>query len=79
MLLQLRRIRQYQTPEQLRRSSERTIGLEFEEAIEMAYENMQGEVDVKGIKPIHIENRPESAMPQPYSPPDSGDLPISRT
>ena len=39
----LRRILRYQTPEQLRRHCEKQYGLEFEEAIQMAYENIQGE------------------------------------
>ncbi len=39
----LRRIVAYQTPAQLRRNCEHTYGLSFEESIEMAYENIQGE------------------------------------
>lgn len=33
----------YQTTDQLRRNSEREYGLAFEEALEMAYENIQAE------------------------------------
>lgn len=39
----LRRILAYMTPEQLRRRAEKQYGLGFEEAIEMAYENIQEE------------------------------------
>lgn len=33
----------YLTPAQLRRNADARAGLEFEEALEMAYENIQGE------------------------------------
>lgn len=36
----LKRIASFQTPEQLRRTSEKQYGLNYEEALEMAYENM---------------------------------------
>jgi hypothetical protein len=36
----LTRITKYQTPKQLRRSAEREYGLSYEEALEMAYENV---------------------------------------
>ena len=36
----LKVITQYQSPEQLRRASERDYGLNYEEALEMAYENV---------------------------------------
>lgn len=39
----LKRILAYMTPDQLRRQSERTYGLSFEEALEMSYENLQNE------------------------------------
>lgn len=40
----LKRIaRDYQTPEQLRRSCERDYGLNYEEALIYAYENIQSE------------------------------------
>lgn len=44
----------YQTPDQLRRDSEKEYGLEFEEAIEYAYENIQCEAKsaVKGVRAI---------------------------
>lgn len=46
----------YQTPEQLRRSSEKKVGLEFEEALEMAYENIQQEAKLatNGIVKINL-------------------------
>lgn len=39
----LRRILAYDTPARLRRESEKSYGLEYTEALEMAYENIQGE------------------------------------
>lgn len=46
----------YQTPAQLRKNSEKEYGLDYEEALEMAYENLQGEAAfaVKGVKIISI-------------------------
>jgi hypothetical protein len=41
--LALERIRAYMTPAQLRRSSWRSYGLKYDEALEMAYENVLGE------------------------------------
>jgi hypothetical protein len=49
----LRRIaRDYQTPDQLRRSAERQYGLSYEEALEYAYENIQADAKaaIKGMK-----------------------------
>lgn len=42
----------YQTPSQLRRDSGNQYGLDFEEAIEMSYENIQGtaKAAIKGMK-----------------------------
>lgn len=57
MLHTLRKIsKAYQTPAQLRRGSEKEYGLDYEECLEMAYENIQGEASfaVKGIKPISL-------------------------
>lgn len=39
----IRRICNYRTPLQLRRESERSYGLGYEEALEYAYENMRNE------------------------------------
>jgi hypothetical protein len=36
----LKRIAHYEPPEHLRRSSEKSYGLDYEEALEMAYENV---------------------------------------
>jgi len=47
----------YMTPEKIRKESQKMYGLDFEETIEMAYENIQGlakEVTSK-IRPIKIE------------------------
>jgi hypothetical protein len=61
MLSALKRIKNYDSPEKLRRNSEKEYGLEFEEAIEMAYENMQGETSAaRGVKPIEIPLIPKT-------------------
>lgn len=39
----LKRIASYQSPERMRRAAEREYGLQAEEAIEMAYENVLAE------------------------------------
>lgn len=57
MLATLKRIsKDYQTTDQLRRGSEKQYGLAYEEAMEMAYENIQGEASTaaKGLKFIVI-------------------------
>ena len=45
---------EYQTPDQLRRSSERGYGIHADEAIGYAYENIQSEAKfaVKGVKAV---------------------------
>lgn len=42
----------YQTPKQLRKSCERDYGLEYEEVLEMSYENIQNEASkaIRGVK-----------------------------
>jgi len=55
MLSVLRRIaRDYQTPEQLRANCERQYGLEFKDALEMAYDNIQADAEatIKGVRAI---------------------------
>lgn len=54
MLAALKRIKAYQSPAQLRKDSEKDWGLDYEEALEMAYENMQCEAafGCKGIKEL---------------------------
>lgn len=55
MLNALKKIsRGYQTPEQLRKASQGDFGLDFDEAIEMAYENIQSEAKqaCKGISEL---------------------------
>jgi hypothetical protein len=51
MYLALRRIAQYMTPAQIRRSSEKQYGLGFEECMEYSYENIQGEAKT-GLKNV---------------------------
>lgn len=45
----------YQTPSQIRKDSKKDYGLDFEEAIEMAYENIQilAKQSIRGVKPIN--------------------------
>ena len=54
MLHMLKRITQYQSPAQLRKNSNKDWGLDYEESLEMSYENMQSEAKVgcKNIRPI---------------------------
>ena len=55
MLVTLRSIsKEYQTPQQIRKNSEKEYGLDFDEAIEYAYENIQetAKQGCKGISPI---------------------------
>jgi len=48
----LKRITKYQTPTQLQRGAEKEYGLQYEEALEYAYENMQQEarLAIKGMR-----------------------------
>ena len=53
MILVLKRIsKNYQTTDQLRRNSNNMYGLSYDEALEMAYDNIQTEASltVKGIR-----------------------------
>ena len=55
MLYTLKRIaKHYQTPAKMRKNSEKDFGLEYEEALEHAYENIQNEADltIKGIREL---------------------------
>ncbi len=56
MLNALNRIKSYDSINKLRKSSETEWGLEFSEALEMAYENIQIEAKdgAKSIKPINL-------------------------
>lgn len=47
----------YQNPDQLRSNSEKLYGLSYEEALEMAYENIQNIAfeAVKGVRQIKIK------------------------
>ena len=48
----LKRITKYQTPDQLRRSSQKQWGLDYEEALGYAYENIQQTAKdaIKGVR-----------------------------
>jgi hypothetical protein len=48
----LREITQYQTPEKLKKDSRNDWGLDYEESLEMAYENIQQTAKdaIKGIR-----------------------------
>ena len=55
----LHRIRSYMTPEQLRKRCDREYGLQYEEALEMAYENVIGEAAsaLKGMRRLRRRDR----------------------
>lgn len=62
MFIVLKRITYYQSPQQLRRSSQKQFGLGADEAIEMAYENVLAEAKngLKGVRTppgLKIEGR----------------------
>jgi len=54
MLEALKTIKAYQSPSRLRKDSEKDWGLEYEDALEMSYENIQATAALacKNIKPI---------------------------
>ena len=54
MLEALKAIKAYQSPSKLRNDSEKDWGLEYEEALEMSYENIQATATLacKNIKPL---------------------------
>ncbi|WP_333862586.1 hypothetical protein [Sphingobacterium sp.] len=54
MLEALKAIKAYQSPSKLRKDSEKDCGLEYEEALEMSYENIQATATLacKNIKPL---------------------------
>jgi hypothetical protein len=58
----LKRIVTYDTPAQMRRNSEKNWGLQFDECIEMAYENIQQEAR-NGLKGIRLPNPSRVANP----------------
>jgi hypothetical protein len=66
MLMRLRRIaKDYQTPDQMRRGHDKRWGLSYEESLEMAYENLQGEAKdgARGVSPIKIQSPTQPAQP----------------
>jgi len=54
----------YQTPDQIRRASEKDYGLSYEEALEMAYENIQATA-ARATSGLRIK-RPK-ASPNPHT------------
>jgi hypothetical protein len=57
MLAMLKRIsKQYQTPDRMKKDSDKDWGLDYTGALEMAYENIQGDAGAacKGIKQIML-------------------------
>lgn len=53
----LRRIASYDTPDRLRKNSVNDWGCDFEEAIEMAYENVQAEAEraIRGVRKASVK------------------------
>ena len=68
MYIALQRIKKYDTPERMRRESEKDWGLQFDECIEMAYENIQQEAK-NGLKGVRI--------PESLKPPKPGETPAT--
>lgn len=58
----LQRIKSYQTPEQLRKNSERDWGLDYQETIGMAYENIRQEAK-DGLKNVRLPKQNISVEP----------------
>lgn len=66
----LKRIVAYDSPARLRRESERSYGVEFEEALEMAYDNIQAEarnalLGYRRPKPKVVRPAPEAVAASP--------------
>ncbi|MBD2700127.1 hypothetical protein IC229_05740 [Spirosoma sp. BT702] len=58
MLSTLKKIaKDYQSPYVLSKNSQKLYGLDYEEALEMAYENIQGDAAraIQGVNPVTIE------------------------
>lgn len=57
----LKRISAYQSPERLRRDSQKDWDLDYEEALEMAYENVLEEAKsvIKGVRVPKLEAKSE--------------------
>lgn len=62
----LKRIASYDSPEKLRRTSQKVYGLEGDEAIEMAYDNVLSEAKaaVHGVRPPKNKRSPPSPVVQ---------------
>lgn len=61
----LKRIVRYMSPERLRRQAEKQYGLTYEEALEMAYDNIQGEA-MSALKGYRQKRKPKPAeAPRP--------------
>jgi hypothetical protein len=57
MLYTLRKIAKvYMSPDKIRKNCEKDYGLEFEECIEMVYDNIQGDAEAaaRNVRPIEI-------------------------
>ncbi|MGN6435959.1 MAG: hypothetical protein ACTHMM_05470 [Agriterribacter sp.] len=68
MLHTLRKIsKDYMSSEKIQKNSDKMYGLDYAEALEMSYDNIQNEaaVSCKGVKPI-ILPEPAQAKPKNY-------------
>lgn len=54
MVETLKIITKYDKPDKIRKNAQKDYGLDYEEALEMAYENIQGEAafSIRNIRPI---------------------------
>jgi hypothetical protein len=57
----LKRISRYESRERLRRSSEKSYGLDYVEALEMAYENvlLEAKNAIRGMRRPELLHKPE--------------------
>lgn len=60
----LKRIGKYMTPDQIRRDAKREMGLDYEEYLEMSYENIQAEAK-RAIHGVRVKR----AIANPTNPP----------
>lgn len=68
MLHQLKKIsKNYMTTDQLRRESNKYFGLDYVEALEMAYDNIKGEAFAGSfkVKPLPLDIVPQPSAAQP--------------
>jgi hypothetical protein len=68
MLYALKAISKYESPERIAKVSEKRYGLEYDEALEMAYENVliEAKAAIKGVKYFAINEPVKTEMADPF-------------